>query len=105
MSKLKLAAHSARHDTVVVEVWSDTDEFIAAIYPGRDRRIRVISKHPMQTERVDDEAPGAIEIEIGHGAATRKCLWWFLGTVLALFAIGHIVAFILTKHGVPSIVM
>lgn len=63
MSHLKIAAHSVRHDTVIVEVW-ENGQMIAAIYPGKDRAIRVISKHPMTTTG-DTRPPGALDIEIG----------------------------------------
>lgn len=48
----------------VIEVW-DGDELIAAIYPGADRALKIVTKFPLAV-RLDDSAdPAAAIIEIG----------------------------------------
>jgi hypothetical protein len=53
MTTFRAAKHS-NHGRQIVEVF-DGPEFIAGIYPGENRMVRIVTKHPVETTTVADE--------------------------------------------------
>ena len=62
----RLAPHSIRPDTQVVEIW-DGGQFVAQIVPGQEPgELRVISKHRLLVETIGPGvgSPGVLQVRI-----------------------------------------